>query len=509
MGGERGDTPLLALRGIEKRYRGVYALRGVEFEVRAGEVHALLGSNGAGKSTLIKVIAGAIQPDAGEIFRDGERVRVTDTQAAFALGIATVYQEPQVFAELTVLENVFAGRELRNRFGNVDWSAQRRRVGELFSLLRLDPALLDARMGDLTVGQQQLVSIAKALAHEAHVLIFDEPSAILSDRESKDLFDVIQRLRADGVGIIYISHRLGEVFAIADRATVMRDGQVVASRPVSELTEGEIVRLMAGRTLSGTADTARPEPGEPVLETAGLGRAGAFSGVDLTVRAGEVLGLYGLIGSGTSEVVEAVYGIAPADTGEVRLHGRPVTVRTPGDAARQGIALLPRDRKTQGIFGPRSIAYNISISHLGLLRRFGVVVDRRRERELAMGFLKELAVKAPDAGTATSSLSGGNAQKVVLARQLVRRPDLLLLEEPTQGVDVAAKQEIHRIILDLAVQGTAVVVVSTDLPEVMALADRITVMQDGVVRRTFPRGVDSADVLQAAIGEVEEKDPTS
>ncbi|MEV7813431.1 sugar ABC transporter ATP-binding protein [Streptomyces flaveolus] len=506
---DSGPEPLLSLRGIEKRYHGVQALRGVDFEIRPGEVHALLGSNGAGKSTLIKVIAGAIQPDGGDIRRKGRPVRITGTQSAFALGIATVYQEPQTFAELSVLENVFAGRELRTRAGGVDWAAQRRRVRELLTGLRLDPELADTRMGDLTVGQQQLVSIAKALAHHAEILIFDEPSAILSDQESQDLFEVIRRLRADGVGIVYISHRLGEIFAIADRATVMRDGQVVSASPVSDLTERAIVRLMAGRVLSAVSDAPRPAPGEPVLEVKRLRRTGAFHDVDLTLRAGEVVGLYGLIGSGTHEVAESLYGIAPADSGEVRLHGKPVTVRSPGEAGKLGIALLPRDRKVQGIFGRQSIACNISIAHLGLLRRFGIVVDRRRERSMAEGFLKQLAIKAPTVDTPANALSGGNAQKVVLSRQLVRRPDLLLLEEPTQGVDVAAKAEIHRIILELAAEGTAVVVVSTDLPEVAALADRIVVMQDGAVRRTFLRGADSADVLRAAIGTAEQENETA
>ncbi|MET7762903.1 sugar ABC transporter ATP-binding protein [Streptomyces sp. NPDC005393] len=507
---EGGHTvPLLALRGIEKHYQGVYALRGVDFEIRPGEVHALLGSNGAGKSTLIKVIAGAVQPDGGDIRRLDEPVRITGAQAAFKLGIATVYQEPHVFAELSVLENVFAGRELRTRFGGVDWTGQRSRVRELLDGLRMDPDLADARMSDLTVGRQQLVSIAKALVHEAQILIFDEPSAILSDQETQDLFEVITRLRADGVGIVYISHRLGEVFTIADRATVMRDGQVVASAPVSELTESEIARLMAGRALAGLSQEPRPAPGKPVLRTNRLGRAGAFRDVDITVRAGEILGLYGLIGSGADELAQCLYGIAPADTGEVHLHGERITVRSTADAAKRGIALLPRDRKAQGIFGPQSIAYNISIAHLGELRRLGVVVDRSREKSIAADFLRRLAIKAPDVSTPTSALSGGNAQKVVLARQLVRRPELLLLEEPTQGVDVAAKEEIHRIILELAAEGTAVIVVSTDLPEVMALADHVVVMQDGAVRRTFDRGAQSADVLQAAIGTVREEDTTA
>ncbi|MFD1527878.1 sugar ABC transporter ATP-binding protein, partial [Pseudonocardia aurantiaca] len=321
---------LLELRGVQKRYGGVRALRGADFEVLAGEVHALVGENGAGKSTLIKIVSGAEVADEGTVEVDGVPLAGGSTQAAMAAGIATVYQEPHLFGELTVAENVFLGRELRAG-GRVDWTAQRTRVGELLAQIGLDPEIGDVRVADLPVAEQQLVSIAKAFAHSAKVLILDEPSAILTDREIEVLFGVVRNLRAAGVGIVYISHRLDELAHISDRVTVMRDGAVVATRPTRELSVRQVAELMVGHELSTRATDRAVPAGDPVLDVAGLGRTGAFEGLDLQVRPAEVVALYGLVGSGTSPIARALYGITPADTGAVRVDGREVRLRSPQD----------------------------------------------------------------------------------------------------------------------------------------------------------------------------------
>jgi rhamnose transport system ATP-binding protein len=491
---------LLRLRGVQKRYGGVRALRGVDLDVLAGEVHALVGENGAGKSTLIKIVSGAEVADEGTVDIDDTPLTGGSTQGAMEAGIATVYQEPHLFGELTVAENVFLGRELRAN-GRVDWTTQRTRVSELLEQIGLDPEIGDVRVADLPVAEQQLVSIAKAFAHSAKILILDEPSAILTDREIDVLFGVVRNLRAAGVGIIYISHRLDELAQISDRVTVLRDGEVVASRPTSELTVRQVAELMVGHEL-GAATADRPAPsGDPVLTVAGLGRTGAFTDLELQVRPAEVVALYGLVGSGTGAIARALYGVNPADAGTVQVDGRAVRLHSPQDAAAAGIAMLPGNRKQQGVFANKSIAFNISSAHLRHLAKLGFWFDRRRERSIAEDFLRRISIKAPDVATAVGALSGGNQQKVVLARQLVRAPRVLVLEEPTQGVDVGAKEEIHRLVLELADGGSAVLVISTDLPEVLQLADRVLLVRKGAVVREFERGASQADVLAAAAGD--------
>jgi rhamnose transport system ATP-binding protein len=491
---------LLRLTGIRKRYGGVQALRGVDFDVRTGEVHALVGENGAGKSTLIKIISGAETADEGTVQMDGRRLGGGNTSAALDAGIATVYQEPQLFGELSVAENIFIGREL-TRGVLVDRATQRAKVDELLDRLGLDPTLADVRVADIPVGEQQLVSIAKAFSHDPKILILDEPSAILTDREIDTLFEVVRGLREHEVGIIYISHRLDELSVIADRVTVLRDGERVASHPMREVTIRNVVELMVGHVPAGPpAGHAVAAEAEPALEVSGLGRGG-FQDVSFAVRPSEVVAVYGLIGSGTGPLARALYGIDPADTGTIKVNGDPVSLPTPQAAARTGIALLPGNRKAQGVFGIKSIAFNISVAHLQMLRRLRLWVDRRREQQVAADLIKRIAIKAPGPQTPVNALSGGNQQKVVLARQLVERPGVLVLEEPTQGVDVGAKEEIHKQILALADQGTAVLVVSSDLLEVLELADRVLVVRSGSIVASFGRGASQADVLAAAAGD--------
>jgi rhamnose transport system ATP-binding protein len=500
-----GDPPLLSLRGIVKRYAGVQALRGVDFDLAAGEVHALVGENGAGKSTLIKIVSGAEQADAGSITLDGKRTRFNSTAAALQAGIGTVFQEPHVFADLTVAENVFVGREIRTRDGRVDWERQRRRCLELLEQLHLDPGIADRTMEHLPVATWQLVSIAKALAADARVLIFDEPSAILTARETETLFGVIRRLRERGVGIIYISHRLDELWLVTDRVTVLRDGQLVTTAATADLSPAKVAQLMVGRELTEQDRNAGERGAEPALRTRGLGLAGKFSGVDLEVREGEVVALYGLIGCGADDVALALYGIEPATEGEVLVAGKASRIRDTADADSQGIALLPADRKRQGMFGLHSVAFNMAAGNLGRLRRAFAFVDRPAERRAASGMVRRLNVRTPSIHQRVSLLSGGNQQKVMLARQLLAKPKVLVLEEPTQGVDVGAKEEIHRIIWDLAASGVGVLAVSSDLPEVLRVADRIVVMREGRVVAEFPKGVPDVDVLAAAAGRLRQQ----
>jgi rhamnose transport system ATP-binding protein len=500
-----GDHPLLAMRGIVKRYAGVQALRGVDFDVTAGEVHALVGENGAGKSTLIKIVSGVEQADAGTVLLDGRRVRFNSTAAALQAGIGTVFQEPHVFADLTVAENIFVGREIRTPDGRVDWEQQFRRCLGLLEQLHIDPRIAERTMEHLPVATWQLVSIAKALAAEARILIFDEPSAILTARETETLFEVIRRLRERGVGVIYISHRLDELWLITDRVTVLRDSQHVATAATADLTPGKVAELMVGRELTKHAREEGERSSDPALQTRGLGLPGKFSGVDLDVRRGEVVALYGLIGCGADDVALALYGIEPAKEGEVRVAGKTARIGSTTAADAHGIALLPADRKRQGMFGLHSIAFNIAAGNLRRLRRAVAFVDRRAERKAATDMVRRLNVRTPSIHQRISLLSGGNQQKVMLARQLLTNPKVLVLEEPTQGVDVGAKEEIHRIIWELAGSGVGVLAVSSDLPEVLRLADRILVMRDGRIVAEFPRGVSDLDVLAAAAGRLHDQ----
>jgi rhamnose transport system ATP-binding protein len=493
-------SSVLRLTGVMKRYGGVQALRGVDLELQRGEVHAIVGENGAGKSTLIKIISGAEVADRGEIEIDGHALASGSTTSALGAGIATVYQEPQLFGELTVAENVFIGRELRRR-GVVDRASQRQRVLELLGRIGLNAALADVRVADLPVAEQQLVSIAKALSQDPRILILDEPSAILTDREIETMFSAVRAMRDSGVAVIYISHRLDELAQITDRVTVLRDGSVVASRPTGELSVRAVAELMVGHAVDAGAVSRTVPEAEPALSVTALTRLPKFADVSFTIRPGEVVAMYGLIGSGAADVARALYGIDPADEGQVAVGGRTVTLGSPAEAVRAGISMLPANRKVQGVFGPKSIAFNISSGHLRLLSRWGLWVDRARERTIATDFIRRISIKAPGPATAVNNLSGGNQQKVVLARQLVERPRILLLEEPTQGVDVGAKEEIHRIILELADGGGAVLVISSDLPEVQQLADRILVVRGGAITAEFGRGARQADLLAAAAGD--------
>jgi rhamnose transport system ATP-binding protein len=491
---------MLRLTGITKTFGGVQALKGVSFDLRAGEVHALVGENGAGKSTLIKVITGAHRPDEGTMEVNGQVVEDLDPVTARTLGIAAIYQQPALFPDLTVAENIAIGLELGGSWRRVRWGERHDRARRLLDRAgaAIDP---DADVHRLSMPEQQLVEIARALGAEARILIMDEPTASLSDQEVERLFRVIAELKSRGVGIIYISHRLEELPRIADRVTALRDGVLVGTRPMSEVTRAELIRMMVGRELSAVFPKVAAEPGEVVLEVTGLGcQSSGVHNVDLSVRAGEVVGLAGLVGAGRTELARALFGLTPADSGEVRLNGQSVVVDSPGRAVAMGIAYVPEDRRRHGVILDMSTAANTTLATLQAHARLGLL-DGRRERATAEQFVRRLGIKTPTIETPVGNLSGGNQQKVALARWLTASPRLLILDEPTQGVDVGAKAEIHRLMSDLAGQGMAILMISSELPEILGMSDRIAVMYGGTIVAFMDRaGATQEKILDRALG---------
>ncbi|MBV8879358.1 MAG: sugar ABC transporter ATP-binding protein [Planctomycetaceae bacterium] len=471
---------LLSVSGIEKSFAGVRALRGVSFDLHPGEVHALVGENGAGKSTLIKVITGAHPPDAGSIEIDGKPVLHNSPQRSRSLGIAVIYQQPALFPDLSVAENMALGFESGGLWRRIDWRGRRARAKELLDRIgaRIDP---DAPAGTLTMPEQQMVEIAKSLGGRAKVLIMDEPTASLPEHEVENLFRVVRDLKSQGVGIIYISHRLDELYALADRVTVLRDGQTIATKPMQAVERSELIKLMVGREISAIFPKRDVAQGDIVLETRRLEcRETGLRDVSLTIRAGEIVGLAGLVGAGRTELARVLFGLTPATGGEILLGGRSVRVRTPGDAIDLGIAYVPEDRRRHGVILEMPIAANATLAILRRLSRGGFL-DFARERELASGFVEKLAVKTPSIDVPAGNLSGGNQQKVALARWLATEPKLLILDEPTQGIDVGAKSEIHRLMVDLAGRGLAILMISSELPEALGMSDRLGVMRGGAL----------------------------
>jgi ABC-type sugar transport system ATPase subunit len=468
--------PLLEMSGVEKSFPGVRALRGVTFELSAGEVLAVVGENGAGKSTLMKVLAGAVEPDAGRVVVSGRELPPGDPAEARRAGVAVIYQEFSLVSALTAAENVFLGRE-PGRLGWLHKGEERRRADELFRRLgvTVEP---DARCRDLTVAQQQAVEIAKALAADARILVMDEPTAALTPPEADRLFAVIRELRRHGVGVIYISHRLDEVFGIADRVLVLRDGEQVATRPVRDVTRDGLIELMVGRRLDQEFPARAPTVGEPRLVVRDLRRGEVVRGVSFEVRRGEVLGLTGLVGSGRTETARLIFGADARDGGTIELDGRELTIAGPRDAIRAGIALLTEDRKGQGLILAHPVRDNFALPNLGLWSRLGVL-DRRRERAAFRAAADRLRIKVADPAAPAATLSGGNQQKVVLAKWLERSCEAVIFDEPTRGIDVGAKYEIYQLVNELAARGKAVLFISSELPEVLGMCDRVLVMHAG------------------------------
>ncbi|MFE5964732.1 sugar ABC transporter ATP-binding protein [Streptomyces sp. NPDC056463] len=502
------QPPLLTMSAITKSFPGVRALDGVDLDVAPGEVHCLLGQNGAGKSTLIKVLAGAHQPDGGSITWRGEAVQLRSPIAAMRLGIATIYQELDLVEGLSVAENVHLGHEpttagfvVRGRAAKASTASLLKRLGHP----EIDPA---RRVGDLSAAQQQIVSMARALSHDVRLIVMDEPSAALDPDEVDNLFRIVADLTADGVAVVYISHRLEEIRRIGDRVTVLKDGRAVAGGlPAASTPTRDIVALMTGRNVEYVFPPrpAEPPADAPVLQLQGLAREGEFAPVDLELRPGEIVGLAGLVGSGRSEILETVYGARKATAGRVVVDGRALRPGSVRDAVRAGLGLAPEERKAQGLLMLESVTRNVSVSTLARFSRAGWI-DRTGEREASRAATRELSLRPDNPDASIRTLSGGNQQKAVLARWLLRGCRVLLLDEPTRGVDVGARAELYAVIRRLADDGLAVLLVSSEVPEVLGLADRVLVLREGRVVHTAPaRELDEHRVLDLVM----EGSPTS
>ena len=465
---------MLEAGSITKAFAGVQALKGVDFALDAGEIHALIGENGAGKSTLIKIVTGALTADSGTLRVDGQPVPRNNPRIARGLGIAAIYQQPSLFPHLSVAENIALSLESGSRWRIVDWKARRARARELLERAgaSIDP---DRLVAMLSMPEQQIVEIAKAIGAQARILIMDEPTASLTSLEVERLFRVIALLRDQGAGIIYISHRLDEIFAIADRITVLRDGEAVGTFRKEDVDRERLIHLMVGRELSAVYPKRTAPLGDIVLQ---LGQ--------MHVRSGEILGLAGLIGSGRTQLAETIFGLTPAQSGQLFLRGEPVRISSPAQAIELGIAYLPEDRRRHGVVLEMTTPENISLASLSKVSHGGLI-DDAAERELARRYMDKLRIKAAGVDTETAALSGGNQQKVALARWLATNPSVLILDEPTQGVDVGSKAEIHKLMIDLAERGMAIIMISSELPEILGMSDRIAVMHAGAIRGTLTR----------------------
>lgn len=491
--------PLLQLTDITKTYGGVHALRGVSFDLFPGEVHALVGENGAGKSTLIKIMTGAVQPDGGTLLLAGESLANNTPAKATARGVATIYQQPALFPDLSVAENIALALEPPRLFRLVRWGERRRRARQLLERIgaRIHP---DTEAQHLSMPEQQLVEIAKAIGTEARVVIMDEPTASLSNREVDNLFRIIAEIKSKGVGIIYVSHRLEELPRIADRVTALRDGVRIATRSMSEVNRTGLIQMMVGRELAEVFPKVPVTPGETVFEAENVSCEGSPP-VSLQVRAGEILGLAGLVGAGRTELARILFGLTPADSGRIRLHGQEIQVHSPSDAVRHGIAYVPEDRRRHGIVAGFPVAWNTT---LALLPRLGTAgfLHLAQERLLAQSLVEDLGIKTPSIDTEVGDLSGGNQQKVSLARWLVTHPRVMILDEPTQGVDVAAKAEIHKLMGTMVERGIAIILISSEMPEILGLCDRIAVFHDRRIVATLERHQATPEkLLELALGQ--------
>ncbi len=490
--------PVLEASGISKRFPGVHALDDVSLSIFSGEVHAVVGENGAGKSTLMKILAGAQTPDGGSILVSGQPVTIESPRAAHDLGIITIYQELSLVNALSVGENIFLGDLPRRSAGSwqVGWHEVWRRSTELLEQVGL-PIQPRTLVRELSVAQKQMVEIARALARNVRVLILDEPTSSLTERETERLFAIITALRERGVGIVYISHRLAEVFRIAQRVTVLRDGKVVGIVPVAEASEDLLVRMMVGRDLARMFTEARATDAPVRLAVRGLSRGKALHDVNLEVRAGEIVGLAGLVGAGRTELVRCLFGADRIDRGEILLDGKLVAIRTPGDAVNLGIALVPEDRKLQALILGMGVRENLS---LPMLDRLGspIFPSRRQERLLVREYIQGLSIRTPHMEQRVAALSGGNQQKVVIARWLATKPKVLILDEPTRGIDVGAKAEVHALIARLAEAGVAILMVSSELPEILGMSHRVLVMREGRIVVDIPRQAATEEGIMAA-----------
>ncbi|PYG28870.1 sugar ABC transporter ATP-binding protein [Pelagimonas varians] len=482
---------LVEMKGIEKRFPGVHALKNVRFDLRPGEVHALMGENGAGKSTLMKIMSGIYARDGGEMFVDGNPVTPDGPRAAQDLGIGIIHQELSLMNDLTAAQNVLIGREPRKRLGRLDEPELNRQTAEIFASLNLD---MDPRtlVSTQTIARQQLIEIAKALSYNPRVLIMDEPTAALNDAEITELFKVIEKLRSEGVGIVYISHRMDEIKRIANRVTILRDGAYIETVEAADTPLSKIIQLMVGREVTQKAPTIPDTSQSPVaLEVRNLSRGKEVRGVSFDVRKGEILGFAGLMGAGRTEVARIIFGADPRDEGEILVAGQPIDIRTPHAAVEAGIGYLSEDRKHFGLAVDMTVRANVAMAHMEEFTNRAGVLNEAAMKETAIGYISQLGIRTPSDMQAVRLLSGGNQQKVVIAKWLLRDCDVLIFDEPTRGIDIGAKSEIYALLEDLAAQGRAIIVISSELPEVMRLSHRIAVMCEGRLTGILPGGEDT------------------
>jgi len=490
-------SDFLQVRGIKKSYDGTQALKGVDFSSKAGEVHAVVGENGAGKSTLMKILAGAIQPDSGEILLDGNPVQPRSPHLAFLLGIRTVYQEFSLIAHLSVTENILMGQMPTGRFKWwVDWPGAHRRAQELLESVGFTGIDVRATTSRLSVSHQQMVEIAKAVATKPRILILDEPSAVLSQKELRRLFALIRRLKQESVLVLYISHRLDEVFEIADRITVLKDGDTVGTVIPSATTENELIKMMVGRPLEAIYPKRGIQPGDQLLEVNHLSKPGEFQDVSFSLSRGEILGIFGLVGSGRTAVARCIFGAEQPASGNVRINGKVIKAKSPTDSVKARIALLTEDRQRDGLIMSCSVCDNVGLATMDRVSRW-TLLNRRQQKELVQAKVQEMSIRPPEINRLVRTLSGGNQQKVALAKWLLARARLLILDEPTRGVDVATKVEIYHLIGELADTGVGIILISSELPEILGLSDRVLVMREGRIVGEFSKAQAGEETLLA------------
>lgn len=484
---------VLEMKNIDKSFGGTHALNGINFQLKKGEVHALLGENGAGKSTLIKTLGGIHRPDSGTILIDGREVSMTDIHEAQAYGIGIIHQEIVLVPYLTVAENIFLGREITNRLGFKDMYEINKRAEEMVATLGLDIDVTTP-VKNLTIAQQQMVEIVKASSFNVQILVMDEPTSSLSDEEVDRLFETIERLKSKGVSIIYISHRMEELFKITDRVTVIRDGTYVGTVNTKETSHDNLVAMMVGRKLENYYTRDFLKQSEEVVRVEGLSKKGVFDNISFSVKKGEILGFAGLVGAGRSEIMMSLFAADSYDSGDIYLYGKQVKFKNCRQAIDNGIAMVPEDRKLQGLTLVNSVEFNTSLAALKFIMN-GVLISSSKKEKLVFEYIKDLNIKTASKDISVSSLSGGNQQKVVLAKWLATKPKLLILDEPTRGVDVGAKSEIYAIINELAKAGLAIIMVSSDLPEIINMCDRVCVIREGIMAGE----VDHASISQENI----------
>lgn len=492
------SSVFVSTEGISKQFSGVTVLSDIDIEISPGEVHAVVGENGAGKSTLMKIIAGVHQPTTGTVFIEGEQVILRNPHDAIEKKIALIHQEPLIFSDLDVAENIFAGHTRKDYRGFVNWKDMYKRAQELLDSLgvELNPK---KKMINMSIADQQMVEIVSALSQNAELIIMDEPTASLTPGEVGKLFSIVRNLREQGKSFVFISHRIEEVLEIADTVTVLRDGQLIGTHPVESVTKGSLIQMMIGREMKDHIRREETEKGDAILELRSLTSSRMFRDVSLSVRAGEIVGMAGLVGAGRSEVARAVFGLDPYDSGEILLFGKPVRITSPRDAIEHKLIYVPEDRQYEGLFLPSPIATNMSSSVPGKVSKRGFL-DRVTEERLCDEMARLLRIKMRDVRQAVRELSGGNQQKVVIAKWLLPDPEILILDEPTRGIDVGAKEEVYRIINKLAAEGKAILMISSELPEILSLSDRVVVMREGRVNGMFEASeISDRSVMSAMI----------